>query len=228
MNLLSRLPGGRVWLNDLDPGIAAIWSSVVKYPAKLQAVIRQFTPSVDRYRQFREDLRNGVRNGNPKAVVDRGFRKLALHQMSFSGLGEMAGGPLGGWSQESQYKIDSRWSPKQLVKSIDKYHVLLARFQVKCTSLDFSAVLTGGPAALIYLDPPYFHAGSVCYRHAFTWQDHDRLAQMLRTTEHHWVLSYDDCPEARRLYRWARIRTVPVKYSIAGSQCKSELLITKE
>ena len=44
-------------------------------------------------------------------IVDIGFKKLAIHQISYSGLGTMSGGPLGGAGQKSQYKIDCRWSP---------------------------------------------------------------------------------------------------------------------
>jgi len=47
--------------------------------------------------------------------LDVGFKKLAIHQISYSGLGTKSGGPLGGKSQESIYKIDCRWSPKHIV-----------------------------------------------------------------------------------------------------------------
>ena len=225
MNLLPNMQTGEVWLNDLDSGIAALWNSIIQYPAELEAKIQEFTPSVGTYRQFQKDLSKGF--SNPKAMVGHAFRKLAVHQMSYSGLGEMAGGPLGGWKQESQYKIDSRWSPDRLVESVRKYQKMLAKLKVRVTSLDFSKVLSGSVPALVYLDPPYFQAGQVCYRNSFSPTDHERLAAALKRTNHQWVLSYDDCPEIRDLYRWARIVAIPVKYSIAGSRNESELLITK-
>jgi DNA adenine methylase len=105
--------------------------------------------------------------------------------------------------------------------------MVLTKFEVRVTSLDCLEVLGGSVPALVYLDPPYFQAGRVCYRNSFNLTDHQRLAAALRRTNHQWVLSYDDCPEIRDLYRWARIVAIPVKYSIAGSRDESELLITK-
>jgi DNA adenine methylase len=157
---------------------------------------------------------------------------LAVHQMSYSGLGTMAGGPLGGKNQTSKDKIDSRWSPSRLTRRIDELHALFSRFEIKsegCTSYDFERVLYGSEPALVYLDPPYFLKGAVCYEYGFSTDDHWRLATVLRSTNHHWVLSYDDCPEIRQLYSWARIQELPVTYSIGGGGTqKTELLITKK
>ncbi|KKL03797.1 hypothetical protein LCGC14_2622550, partial [marine sediment metagenome] len=82
--------------------------------------------------------------------------------------------------------------------------------------------------ALVYLDPPYFEKGGQCYKHSFSEEDHVRLATALRDTHHQWVLSYDDCPEVRDLYSFARIQELPVNYSIAGSVPNVELLITAD
>jgi DNA adenine methylase len=65
------------------------------------------------------------------------------------------------------------------------------------------------------------------YQHCFQRQDHERLAEALKTTRHAWVLSYDDCPEIRELYDWADISTNTVKYTIGGIRTKQELLITR-
>ncbi len=236
-NLMAQLDGGSVWINDRDLALGAIWDCVIKAPEYLKAAIRDFTPSVESFRQFRLDLPHGLRMKphhfcSEEALSYHALMKLAVHQMSYSGLGMMAGGPLGGKDQASPYKIDSRWSPIRLARRIDELHQLFSSFHIEhgmCTNFDYELVLYGSKPALIYLDPPYYHKGSVCYEKGFSPADHQRLADMLRSSIHHWVLSYDDCPEIRGLYRWARIRPVPVTYSIHHHSHKhTELLITQE
>jgi len=89
--------------------------------------------------------------------------------------------------------------------------------------------------SLLYLDPPYYVKGNDLYQHGFTVDDHQRLANALRHTEHAWVLSYDDCCEVRQLYNWANVESLQVNYSITAtkdkdtgervSRTKGELLI---
>ena len=175
----------------------------------------------------------------PARIVDLGFKKLAIHQISYSGLGTKSGGPLGGAEQKSQYKIDCRWSPEYICKKVDKLHDLFAAIEVRgncCTNLDFADVIEDTDCcSLLYLDPPYYVKGNDLYQHGFTVEDHERLANALRNTEHAWVLSYDDCREVRQLYKWANVEPLRVNYSITAmkdkdtgerlSRTKTELLI---
>jgi site-specific DNA-adenine methylase len=100
--------------------------------------------------------------------------------------------------------------------------------KVRCTNVDFEAMINDQSPALLYLDPPYFKYGGDLYRHNFSDADHKRLAGALRKTRNPWVLSYDDCDEARKLYSWAAIsEPVSVTYQITRNiTTKKELLIS--
>ena len=56
----------------------------------------------------------------------------------------------------------------------------------------------------IFLDPPYWTAKKLYGKdgklHEF---DHERLASLLKRTEHRFLITYDNCPEIRKLYSWA-------------------------
>ncbi len=222
----------KIWINDLDIGISSLWTSLLKHPEKLKEKVVSYTPMVEDFYKYRSKLLN---MNFSDSIVDIGFMKLVVHQISYSGLGTMSGSPLGGKEQESEYKIDCRWSPNHIVGTIDKIIDLFREYEVSfdmCTSVDYTNLIVGAHMkephnVLLYLDPPYFVNGSDLYQHSFSRNDHNELAYLLQNTECRWLLSYDDCPEIRELYKWAKIETLDVNYSIKGSRYKQELLIQK-
>lgn len=220
----------KVWINDKDTSLVCLWNAVIKYPELLKEKVKAFVPSVEMFFSIKNELLT-LQPQNVTDTVDIGFKKLAIHQISYSGLGTKSGGPLGGIDQQSKYKIDCRWSPKTLCKKIDNLHKLISKFVIhdnECSNLDFQQLLDDTTdIALVYLDPPYFVKGNDLYQCGFTYEDHVRLAESLRYTKHSWVLSYDDCPEIRELYQWAFIEELSVNYTINGSRAKKELLIYK-
>ena len=230
----------KLWINDKDIGIACLWTSVIKYHDDFKERVCRFRPSVEAFYELREELTTVSKMPAERdRIVDLGFKKLAVHQTSYSGLGTKSGGPLGGAEQKSRYKIGCRWSPDYVCKKLDRLHDLFATAEVRgncCTNLDFADVIEDTHCrGLLYLDPPYYIKGNDLYQHGFTDEDHERLANALRDTEHAWVLSYDDCHEVRQLYRWATIEPLDVNYSITAikdkdtgnrlSRTKTELLI---
>jgi len=210
-----------IWINDKHPGVAAYWTSVIRYPDQLKQLVINFEPSSDAFCRLKEKMLSQLTQPFPQAepdIVRLGFEKLVLHRLSFSGLGEM-GGELS--------DIDSRWTPETLCKKIHDDHLAFLGVKIHddcCTCLDFDQMFKGNNC-LLYLDPTYFQQGPKCYPIALTLKDHERLAGLLQQQNNPWLLSYDDCPEIRALYPWALVKTVPVKYSITGASRRRELLI---
>lgn len=56
------------------------------------------------------------------------------------------------------------------------------------------------PDTFFYLDPPYFSTEDM-YDVEFGWDDHVRLRDTLAAIEGKFLLSYNDCPEIRGLYK---------------------------
>jgi DNA adenine methylase len=206
----------RVWLNDIDPGIVALWKSVREDPEGLISRFDHFKPSPERFYQFKEeDGTTGLSD------AQAGLRKLALHRMSFSGLGFKAGGPIGGKDQaNAAYKVNSRWNPEKMKLEIRRLHKLLRQFkEFTFTCGDFGSLIeTATPKCFIYADPPYYEKGPDLYKHAMSDADHGRLADLLKATEAPWVLSYDDHPWTRDLYRWAKTEEIRITYTCPTSK----------
>ena len=136
----------------------------------------------------------------------------------------MAGAPRGGWRQQGG-EILSRWNPASMCRKIDAIAPLLEHARI--TNLDFAAVIRDeAERAALYCDPPYVTAGPVLYLHSFAEADHVRLKNLLRHTEHRWLLSYDDHPMVWDLYAsFANIEKVEMRYSATRNVKAHELLI---
>lgn len=220
----------RVWLNDKDPWMVALWRSVLNQPNELRRRIADFHPTADAFYEFKS------KDGDlDVSDLDAGFMKLALHQMSVSGFGAMSGGPLGGREQtNASYPVDCRWNAQSLKRHVVRLHRLMAAFkEIRFTCRDFADVLIGTPAdAFVYLDPPYVEKGEQLYKHNMTAADHERMASIVQGLKCDWSLSYDDHPLVRRLYSWATIREIEVTYTNAthakGSRPKNrEVVISR-
>lgn len=78
------------------------------------------------------------------------------------------------------------------------------------------------PDAFFYCDPPYYTSEYV-YECGFTWEDHVRLRDTLASAKGKWLVSYNDCPEIRELYKgyeifdFSRIHSMVQKYE-AGKE----------
>jgi DNA adenine methylase len=83
-------------------------------------------------------------------------------------------------------------------------HERLERLDVQITAYDFAHLIEDTRReSLLYCDPPFLEY-THNYTYGMTTEDHQRLADLLGTTKHRWLLSIGDHPVIRRLYRWAQ------------------------
>ena len=85
------------------------------------------------------------------------------------------------------------------------------------------------PDTFFYADPPYYSTEDM-YAVGFNWDDHVRLRNTLAEIKGKFLLSYNDCPEIRELYKdfsmfdFSRTHSMAQRYE-AGKEFK-ELLIS--
>ncbi len=215
-----------VWLNDIDFGITSFWKAVYFYPLKFLNKLKKYEPIKEDFYIYK-DILDDVKSApaGVEDITDIALIKLVIHQISYSGLGCMAGGPIGGKNQTSKYDVGCRWNPTNLAKSIWETHLNLKKSEVRITSWDFRQVLADNRCdGTLYLDPPYYEQGSALYTNSLTKEDHWELSELLFNRKE-WVLSYDDNSFIHNLYNFASIHSLDTTYSIKGARQRKELLI---
>lgn len=141
--------------------------------------------------------------------------------------GRMNYGPAAG-SPPTNFLDD--WHPESTCARLEAYRDDLVKFwrdggnrwEPECRTSDaIDVVREATETDVMYLDPPYMLAGLQLYTLGFTMKDHVRLRDALNETKAMWLLSYDDHPIVRELYKDHTVRTFPNP----GGNGETELLI---
>lgn len=151
-----------------------------------------------------------------REMVDVAWKKIALHQTSYSGLGT-GGGPIGGKEQRSNWIMGCRYTPETTCKKIRQIKGYFDSVEMRddvCSHGDFGNLLSTPGDAVFYLDPPYYEQGPKLYRDSFGVADHKRLADALRAEDRPWLLSYDNHEAVRGLYDGMYMREFDLRYTI--------------
>lgn len=216
----KRLVDG-IALYDLDPMVASFWTAVFGDGLWLRQKVRNTSVTLEQWEKLHGQPLNGYRNN--------AWKCLYLNRTSFSGIVANKAGPLGGKSQQSDYKIDCRFYRDTIASRLkalwDQRNNVV---EVKMADwLDTVTLYSSNSKykrqnCLLYLDPPFFHKAEGLYNYYFSDADHEKMIQTLAGIKTPWLLSYDYCPEAISLFRkhGIRYRSVPVKYTSSARQSR--------
>lgn len=149
------------------------------------------------------------------------------------------------WGGRVNYDIESRlyfsnpsgWNTAHTDK-MEKASKILEN--VKISSFSYEKILKeDGDNVLIYIDPPYMRntnldKNSRLYKHNFEKEDHEKLCEEIKKCKHKIILSYDDNPEVRKLYKdfnlgkgsWTYCGTSSAKTHSKSKKTGKELIIT--
>jgi len=165
---------------------------------------------------------------NNSDLLSLGFSTFYLNRCNRSGI--LSAGPIGGFRQGGEWRIDARFSKKELVQRIQ----FIANYSNRITvsNLDALVFLTNleqSPHSrkklLVYLDPPYFSMGDRLYLNYYTKEDHIELAKHMRSCNLKWILSYDDVSAVRRLYHGFPIKHANLTYHANVRKNGGELMV---
>jgi DNA adenine methylase len=210
----------KYWINDKFEELISFWQTVQD-----KELCRQIMTELENMRsQFgsAEEIKEFYQKAR-KEEPDSEYRQALLffffNRVTFSGTTRA-----GGFSSAASERRFTASSVQRLGPMPE------ALLDTKITSLDFKdLIVEDGDDVFLFLDPPYFtatklygHGGSL---HAF---DHWKLAKLLKTTKHRFLITYDDCPEIRSLYSFANIQSWSLQYGMNNCNIQRESKIGNE
>jgi DNA adenine methylase len=118
------------------------------------------------------------------------------------------------------------FNPERLPEIIEETHQRLARVQIECLPYEKVLAKFDRASTLFYLDPPYY--GRKLYKFNLDPDDFRKMAELLEKLRGKFVLSLNDVPEVRAIFKAFHIKGIDLSYTaqkIAGRRYR-EVLIT--
>jgi DNA adenine methylase len=213
----------RVHINDLSRPIFAFWQTVLKHPEILCKLIRDTPLTMKAWDKQKKIFANAEDYDD----VSLGFATFFLNRTNRSGI--LNGGAIGGRDQHGPWKIDARFNRDELIGRVGAISKMKSR--IRLTSMDAVSFLEAGSSTwpqktLIYLDPPYYAKGRDLYYDFYQHDDHVRVEQYVadKMMTKNWIVSYDNVPTIRTLYKSYQQIVYRIGYSARESRQGSEVM----
>lgn len=225
LSLLYAEKVSRILINDLDPQLGAFWKTVLSQTEEFLGLLSTIKPSIAEWRRQRAIYQQP--EGKPELLV--GFATFFLNRCNRSGI-IANGGPIGGIKQQGKWDIRARWNPVELDKRIRRiaaYKQRIEFFRMDAREFLREQVLSRASSPMfVYLDPPYYQKGPQLYLNSSSHKDHQQLAAYLqRIRRFKWVVSYDNVPEIRLMYKGMTRRSFDLTYTARERAVGREILI---
>lgn len=186
-------------INDLNGEVANLFRILQRHYVALMDMFRwQLTSRLEFDR---------LRQAQPSTLTDleRAARFLYLQRLAFGG---KVNGAFGVSISPARFDI------QRLAQVLDDVHQRLSRVVIE--GLPYNKVISryDRPDTLFYLDPPYY-GNETDYDAPFSRDDFERIAEQLSGIKGRFVMSLNDKPEVRDIFKGFCIETVDVTYSIS-------------
>lgn len=201
-------------LNDLDSELVAFYK-VIKY--HLEEFLRQFK-WVLVSREWWEDWKRQQEAGG-LTDIQKAARYYYLQRQCF-------GGKVKGRTFAANQETYPRINLLRLEEELSAVHLRLSRVTIENLNWSDFVKRYDRPATFFYMDPPYFKAP--CYNHNFLKiEDYQNMATVLAQVQGKFLLSINDMPEIREVFKQFKIEPASVRYSVNNKCAKvaAELLI---
>lgn len=212
----------RIVINDYDKAIYSFWRAVKQEPKALINRIIETPVTIDEWYRQRE-----IYSSATTYSLDLAFATLFLNRTNRSGI--LNAGPIGGYSQSGEWKLNVRFDKDAIVEKIisiskEKRKISIYNKDVISFLRNYAPTLEGN--LFFYFDPPYYNKGQKLYKNFFTPQDHQRIHDVIaQEVTAPWIITYDDVTQIAEIYRDYEMRRFDLTYSVANKGTASELMI---
>lgn len=202
--LKQQFPDRYYWINDLNNDLYHLWDSLKNDTESLIKEIQNIKDITSDGKSLFKKLISET----PSYGLEKAIRFFVLNRISFSGTVDS-----GGYSQSA---FNGRFTQSSIDRLKSTATLLI---DTKITNFDYESVINhDGDNVFLFLDPPYLSAtksklyGKKGVLH--TNFDHNRFANIMQNNSHKWMITYDDCPEIRKLFSFANIVNWQMQYGM--------------
>lgn len=212
-------------LNDFDSHIYHFWCAVLNETEGLLRLITDTPITIEE----RERQKQNYKSLDSNPLTD-GFATLFLNRVNFSGV--IKGGPIGGLDQSGTYKVDCRFNKSDIKSKIETIAQLKSKIKLYNKDAGYlirMSLMKMKSSMFLNIDPPYVIKGSQLYTNFFTDGDHLNLQRVIikhLDEEYPWIITYDDCPLVRDLYRRFHMQEYGITHNAGGTVQGKEIVIT--
>ena len=200
-------------LNDLDHEIVNFFRVCQQHYEELVRYLKFTVASREWFDLLYEAKLDGFTD------IQRAGRFLFLAKNCYAGLVRRKNFA---WSIENT----NRFNPERIPSLIEATHQRLARVQIECLPYEQVMEHSDRGETLFYLDPPYYKLK--LYNHNLEHDDFVRMSALLAGIRGKFILSLNDLPEVRTIFKRFKIHGIDIHYTAQKKPGKRyrEVLIT--
>ncbi|MEM4736467.1 MAG: DNA adenine methylase [Nitrososphaeria archaeon] len=191
--LLNKPPSEIEVYNDISKDVVNLLLCIKEYPFELYSELSLLPYSRWLYEQLVGIVSDPFEPPDPR----RAAYWYYINESTFSGLHSEKP-----WSGTWRHGITRNQPLEIRRKAIQLFAVAQRLYRVSIENNDYRYILEhyDGVDTLFYLDPPYCHTDDAL---GISWnkKQHEDLSQRLKNLKGKWILTYNDSPEIRRLYK---------------------------
>ncbi|UAY55937.1 DNA adenine methylase [Arachidicoccus terrestris] len=212
-----------IHINDYDFRVYSFWDSILNSTDEFceKLVNDEITPA------NWEHQKEVQRNPKKFSKIDIGYSTFFLNRTNRSGI--LKAGMIGGKEQGGDWKLDARFNKEELltrIRKISRYKDRINLYNEDAAKLTKKLGKALPKKTFFYFDPPYYKKGKDLYINFYEHNDHVLIASIIRQmTNKNWIVSYDNNPNIKEIYRDFAQRTYELNYHANAAAKGSEIII---
>lgn len=188
-------------INDINSEIINLFRMIEKYPNYLADMLKFKVCSRAEFKQML---------ATPPLLLtelERAIRFLYIQKNAF-----------GGKTYSQQFGVATeragRFNTNRVIPQIQELHARFTGVYIECLPYQEFISRYDRPNTLFYLDPPYWNCENNYGKGIFYKGDFDNLANLLKGIKGKFIMSLNDVPEIREIFKDFYIKEVQTRYSL--------------
>lgn len=205
----SRVPKSEV-INDLNGEVATFFRILQRHYTAFMDMLRY---QLTMRREFER-----LKATDPATLTDleRAARFLYLQRTAF-------GGKVSGQNFGVDVRGGGSFNVSRLGPLLEELHERLAGVVIENLTWQDFIDRYNRPGTLFYLDPPYYGSEGYYGKELFQRSQFEEMAERLERLQGSFLLSLNDCPEVRRIFKRFAIERLDTSYTLAGHGRKKDV-----